>query len=224
MAIGIRISLKGLQQTVAKLTALTVAGQDAGGSKTELHRRYGIQAMKWIHENFKREGGLLEDDPWQELSPNTIAARRKGSSQILQNTREKLLPSFNFDHTSTEVRVGSPEKLALWHNEGTGIEGPRHHSYFIYPRFKKALAFVVAQGGTKITRKVAKRSASFGSGHLKVNKNGIVVAAVTHPGVAKRRMLPNENELLPRLIKTTENWLAQTGQAGTISIDSEQDG
>lgn len=215
MAIGIRISLKGLQQTVARLQALTISGQDAGGSKTELHRRYGIQAMKWIDENFRQQGGLLEDGPWQELSENTIAGRRKGSSLILQNTGAKLRPSFNFQHTSTEVRIGSPEKIALWHNEGT--DGP----YEIRPRFKKALAFAVAQGGTKITRKVARKSARFGTGHLRVNQNGIVVKSVMHPGLVKRRMLPNENELLPRLLKTTENWVAQLGQTASISVENE---
>ena len=221
MAIGIRIQLKGLQQTVARLQAITIAGQDAGGSKTKLHERYGIEAMKWIDRNFKQEGGLLEDGPWQELSPNTIAGRRKNSSRILQNTGAGLRPSFNFQHTSTEVRIGSPSKLALWHNEGTGLEGPRNHSYFIYPRFKKALAFAVAQGGTKITRKVAKASAKFGTGHLRVGQNGIVVAAVTHPGVVKRRMLPNENELLPTLLKTTEHWLSQLGQTGSVSVEND---
>ena len=215
MAIGIKISLKGLQQTVARLQAITVAGQDAGASKTELHRRYGQQATQWIDKNFRQQGGLLEDGPWQELSPNTIAGRRKGSSLALLNTRN-LAGSFgNFVATSTEVRIGSSEKTALWHNEGT--KGP----YEIKPKFKKALAFAVAQGGTKITRKVAQRSAKFGTGHLRMKMNGIVVKGVLHPGLVKRRMLPNENELLPRLIKTTETWLAQAGQTGTISSENE---
>ena len=214
MAIGIRISLKGLQQTVAKLQALTVAGRDAGGSKTKLHKRYGIQTVKWIHENFERQGALLEDGPWQELSPNTIAGRRKGSSSILRDTRALESSFDNFAATSTEVRVGSAEQKALWHNEGT--KGP----YEIKPRFKKALAFAVAQGGTKITRKIAKRSAQFGSGHLRVGLNGIVVKSVMHPGLVKRRMLPNENELLPRLIKVTETWVSEIGASGA-SIDSE---
>lgn len=215
MAIGIRISLKGLQQTVARLQALTISGQDAGGSKTELHRRYGIATVKWINENFESQGGLLEDGPWQELSPNTVAARRKNSSSILRNTR-KLERSFgNFDATSTEVRIGSPEKTALWHNEGT--DGP----YEIAPRFKKALAFAVAQGGTKITRKVASKSARFGTGHLRVNQNGIVVKSVMHPGLVKRRMLPNENELLPRLIKVTDTWVSELGQTASISVENE---
>lgn len=212
MAIGIRIQLKGLQETVAKLNVLAQMGADAGGSKTELHRRYGIQAMKWIDENFKTEGGLLEDGKWEELSDNTVAARRKGSRLILQDTGT-LRPSFGYQATSTEVRIGSPSKLALFHNEGT--RGP----YEIAPKNKLALAFVVAEGGRKVTRKLAQQSARFGTGHLRVNQGAIVVKSVIHPGLSPRRMLPNENELLPRLVKTTENWLLQLGVGGTVSSE-----
>lgn len=214
MAIGIRIQLTGLKQTVARLQALSAAGLEAGKSKTELHRRYGIQAMNWINENFQTEGGLLDDGRWEELSPNTIASRKKGSRLILQD-KGPLRASFQPVATSTEVRIGSPLKTALWHNEGTS--GP----YVIRPRTKMALAFVVAEGGIRVTRALAKRSARFGTGHLRLNQGAIVVKEVIHPGLPPRRMLPNENELLPRLIKTTENWLSGLGTTGTVSSENE---
>lgn len=211
MAIGERIAFKGLQQTVSRLQVIALQ-TDGGQSKSELHRRYGIQAMKWINENFRQEGGLLETGKWQELTPNTIAGRRKNSSRILQNTG-LLRPSFDYEATSTEVRIGSPSKIALFHNEGT--KGP----YEILPRNKMALSFAVAQGGVRVGRKLAQKSARTGTGHLRTGINAVVVKKVIHPGLVARRMLPNEAELLPRLIKTTENWLAGVGSV--LPVETE---
>lgn len=210
MAIGIRISLKGLEQTVSRLQALIALGQDSGKSRTELHRRFGIQAMKWIDENFRSEGGNLEDGAWKELSENTIAGRIKRSNKILQNSG-LLRTTFNFAETSTEVRVGSPSKVALWHEGGTA--GP----YPIVPRNAKALAFPMAAGNrrlTKVGRAFAQRSARMGSGKFKVGQNVAFATKVMHPGLVARRMLPRENEILPRLIRTAENWAAGVGVGG----------
>lgn len=236
MAIGIRISLRGLQQTVSRLQALMLTGAGAGQSMTELHRRFGVQAIKWINENFQQSGGLLEDGPWQRLSENTIAGRRKGSNKILMNNG-LLRQSFNFQATSTEVRVGSASKVALFHEEGT--EGP----YEIKPRNKKSLAFPVSarfarfaqtttfnsgtgisrtrKRATRATRAAALRSARFGTGHIRAGQDIVHAAKVIHPGLVKRRMLPRESELMPRLIVTAENWIRGIGATGAAAPESE---
>lgn len=197
MPVGIRIAAKSLQQASAQMQALFASLTQDAGSRTELHRRYGIQAMNWILENFQREGGLLEDGPWQKLSENTIAGRRKGSSRILQNTGI-LRASFQPQVTSTEVRVGSALKVALWQNEGT--KGP----YPIVPKNALALAFPSANPNKKVrysfssiaTRRTYKRGQEL-----------LIVKKVMHPGLVARRMLPRESELLPRLLRATNTWL-----------------
>lgn len=232
MAIGIRISLRGIQETVARIQALMALGQADGKSRTELHRRYGRQAMNWINENFRSGGGLLEDGPWQPLSENTVAGRIKRSNAILRD-RGNLQASFQPQVTSTEVRIGSPLKVALFHEKGTA--GP----YPIVPRNKKALAFAVSARfarfarttsfntatGTsrtvlragRVSRRIAQQSARFGTGHLKTGMNVVLARGVMHPGLVARRMLPRESELLPRLLVTTENWLAGVGVQGATT-------
>jgi hypothetical protein len=239
MPIGIRIRLENLAQANVRLQRiyqLTRGGGQGAASLSELHRRYGIRALQWINENFEQEGGLLSDGPWQKLAESTIAA--KGSSKVLQDTGIELRPSFVSKPTSTEVRVGSSKLLAKWHEEGTGQYGPRGRPYPIVPVRARALAFPASPSYTRFARtttfnsatgvtssrpRVTRVRASFSSiATKKTYRAGqvlILTKGVMHPGVVKRRMLPTEQELLPRLRVTTENWLRQFGVEGAITSE-----
>ena len=224
MAAGIRIVLRNLAQVNAQVQDILAATAEGGGrfSKTELHRRYGIQALQWINQNFRSGGGLLEDGRWKPLSANTIAGRRKGSSEILQDTGI-LRASFTYKTSSQEVRVGTEHFAAKWHEDGT--KGP----YEIRPRNALALAFPVSgkvarfarvtnfnsATGLNSTRQRASRvAASFSSlatqKTYKRGQNLILAMKVIHPGLVKRRMLPNEQEMLPRLLQVTIGWMRQS--------------
>ncbi len=110
--------------------------QAIGGSRAELHMRYGIQTLNWIDKNFRAQGGLLSTGPWAKLRPNTIAGRRKGSSLALQDTGQ-LRQSYQMNFDGQEVVVGTANPIAPYHEFGT-------HPYEIRPKNAKALAFVVA--------------------------------------------------------------------------------
>lgn len=194
MAIGIVIALRGLERVNAQIQRI-IAAAAGGRSRTELYRRYGIQALNWINENFRSGGGLLSDGAWKPLSDNTIVGRRQGSSEILQNTGV-LRASFTYRVTANEVRVGTASPVAIFHEFGT--RGP----YPITPVRAQALAFP-GVGGSRVrnsfssilTRKTFKRGEQI-----------VFAKAVSHPGLVKRRMLPNQQELMPRLLATTIKW------------------
>jgi len=107
--------------------------------KFELLNAIGSRHLKWINDNFEQEGRLQPSGGWPTLSENTIANRRLGSSRILQD-RGRLKQSYYKkiigDHA---VWVGSNEKTAEWHQNGTS-------KYIIKPKTKKALKFRTAKG------------------------------------------------------------------------------
>lgn len=232
--VSVNISLKGVGEVRKLLNRYAQAvggGSAGGGNRAELHQRYGIQALNWINRNFQTQGGLLSAGPWAKLSPNTIAGRRKGSSQILQDTGAAgLKGSFTMQFSDQQVAIGSSKKIALYHEKGTGLYGPRRASYPIYPKRAKALAFKVAgpafnklktvtAGGTTFKVGVATPiAASFSS--LATRKtfaqgeNYLLRAKVIHPGVQIRHMLPTQVELMPQLLKTTTNFLNELKRKG----------
>lgn len=95
----------------------------------------GFRLLKWVDDNFKA-GGI--EHKWAPLRPNTVAARRKGSSAILQDTG-RLKQSFVQKVDRESVTVGSSLLLAEWHHYGT-------RPYEIRPKRAKALRFVTAGG------------------------------------------------------------------------------
>lgn len=122
---------------------------------------------------FRNAADPATGSPWKPLRPNTVAARRKGSSSPLLNTGV-LRASFgrggrgNIWREGTHtLAVGSAHKTAVWHHEGT-------KPYTIVPRNRKWLRFVVAGGGGKARRG--------GGGYAFARK-------VHHPGLPARPML-----------------------------------
>lgn len=97
----------------------------------------GDRYLAWIDENFRREG---IESPWAPLRPNTVAARRKGSKKILQDT-STLKKSANKKVVADLLRVGFASKVAEWHHFGTDPVD-------FGPKTKKALRFITTDGVT----------------------------------------------------------------------------
>lgn len=200
MARGLSIEIRRLDRAVALVKVLEVDSRVA----TEVHRRMGVQVMRWIDQNFRAEG---VETKWKPLAASTIFARRKGSSEILQDTGRHLKASFSFRADATEAVIGSPSPLARWHHFGTD-------PYTIRPKKAKALKFVAAPMSSLKTGKVrtalvrrkkgtpkvgvvsAKAASSAG---LKIPKGRgdlqsvIFATVVHHPGLTARPLLPSKS-------------------------------
>ena len=109
---------------------------------TPLHKRFGIAGRKWIAETFKVEGRPR----WRPLSKNTIAARRKGSSKVLQD-KGLLRASYDYHATRQLVRLGTTKKIALLHQKGT-------KPYEIIPKKLGGVLAFMAADGLVFTRRV----------------------------------------------------------------------
>ncbi len=109
--------------------------QNAIGSRNMMDG-VGLRHLKWVNDNFVSRGG----GQWAPLSPNTIAARRKGSSVPLQDTgnlRKSFAHKVAFFGSS--VTVGTKNKIAEYHHTGT-------RPYTIKPVRAKMLFFMTANG------------------------------------------------------------------------------
>ena len=117
---GVRRNLNGFLQDIKPSRLLSAVGD---------------RHLKWINDNFKREG---IETKWKRLSANTIAGRRKGSSKVLQDTGA-LRQSFVKKVKTDRVEVGTESKVAKWHHEGT-------RPFTIRPRKARVLRFPVPGG------------------------------------------------------------------------------
>ncbi len=165
---GIEITFKGLKEFQEKLERGEIELKDM----RKFHARLGVNYLRWINKNFRRQG---IEKKWKRLEPqSTIFARRKKSSKILQD-KGILRNSFTSRFNHTEVRVGSAIKYSQVHEEG----GKK--TYTIRPKRKKVLAFPHSQGN-RILRKLALRRG---------NIRGFFAQEVRHPPLPKRKMLPS---------------------------------
>ena len=204
--IDMKVTVKGVRQMQQMLRRLG-ASVARGGGTTSLHARYAIIASQWIDRNFQQQGGLAGG--WRALRPNTIAGRRKGSSRVLQDTgllRASFVPAWD----DKAAVVGSAQKVSLWHEKGT--KGSPETPYLIKPkRPGGVLAFPVAAGGRRVkfsfssiaTKRTFKKGDMFGFAKF-----------VMHPGLPRRRLLPQETDLMPQLLKTTINYVKEQERRG----------
>ena len=160
------------------------------GDTRPMFAALGMELWTEIMRGFEM-GGAWEK--WKPLLPNTMAGRRAGGSSRPLQASGQLKASFRSEADKGQVRVGSPLKVALYHQEGRGTFVGRP-AWKILPRRAKALAFPVATGGRPVGSKEAfksyghkKRSAKFLKG-----ANMAVVRSVLHPGYPPRPMLPPE--------------------------------
>ena len=122
----------------------------------------GKRVLKWVNQNFKDSG---TENRWAPLSPNTIANRRAGKITQSQGAvrfrgsdvvgtaiglsgarplmNDGILMKSYIDEVSADsVSVGTVNKIAKIHQEGTG-------PYIIRPKNAKRLVFLTAGGGLK---------------------------------------------------------------------------
>lgn len=165
--------------------------------RTELNRRWGIQALKWVDRNFRQQGALT-GSPWAANRPSTIAAKK--SSIVLQNSG-KLRQSFTMRVDAKTVSIGSGLFYAEFHEEGR--KGP----WQILPRqTNRASTFYGPRTGRR-----------FGGFLVFTGSDGKLVFArsVTHPGYPQRRMLPRQTDanFMDQLVETATNYYRQLARS-----------
>lgn len=200
MAVGnsLSVNIVGL----AKFRSLLDRVAKGMGARSQLHQRYGIQAMNWVQRNFRSEGSL-SGAPWKKLSPNTIIGRRQRGkgAKILRDTGQ-LANSFTMTFDANEAAVGTDKKYAPFHEHG----GTR--SYAIRPKRGKSLAFAhVAGRPLKKAMMISERKHAKGT-PIMFSKG------VIHPPLPKRKMLPTAANIMPQLVRTTINFLNELKRQG----------
>src|SRR3990167_7994037 len=77
----------------------------------------GQSGLNWVNKNFRDHG---TEQPWRPLSPNTLANPKRGGAgaQPLRDTG-RMAASFVVGFGAGSVSVGTEDKKAKWHNEGT---------------------------------------------------------------------------------------------------------
>lgn len=56
-----------------------------------LYARWGVTALRWIDENFRKQGGLLEDGSWEGLSSSTLRSRARKEAVKARKQRQKSM-------------------------------------------------------------------------------------------------------------------------------------
>jgi len=115
----------------------------------------------------------------------------------------KLAASFHVTSGAGKVTVASSDPRALWHQEGTATYRGGQ-PYDIYPKTKKALAIPIANSrGWSNPHKIGKpvksgRTKATGAGrriHGGRVTASVMLMHVRHPGVPRRRMLPDRGSV-----------------------------
>lgn len=119
--LDLKVIQRGRKQAITKLTGL---GKDIAKPKA-LYARWAVQALRWIDQNFKTEGGMLSGRKWKKMSARTFAHRRRGrrskkkTAKLLQDTG-RLRSSFVYRMLSGNrgVAVGTNVHYAATHEFG----------------------------------------------------------------------------------------------------------
>lgn len=150
-----------------------------GKDMTGLMKRFSIIMFSSFAKNFKQQG---RPTPWKGLAPSTIAARRKGSSRILEDTgrlrmsvMSRTAPGNIFRMSKDSLVMGSNLIYAQWQQEGT-------KPYVIRPKRAKALKIPTA--------------------------NGVIFRAfANHPGLPARPFVMIHMQDLDSMERTALNWM-----------------
>lgn len=116
------------------------------GDMAPVFAAVGAEILKEVGRNFAAEGIWSK---WAPLRPNTLAGRRQGGSSKALQASGRLRASFRMEPLKSQVRVGSPLKIAEWHHMGRGV-AVGQAKWKITPKHGKALAFPVAGGGQSL--------------------------------------------------------------------------
>lgn len=117
----------------------------------------------WADRNIKQQG---IEQKWLPLAPSTLLMSSNKSSSPLARFAQLIGTRIDEAVGTASVSINHPS--ASYHNEGTGVFGPRGAPYLITVRNKRTLAGALKAGGWLI----------FGP-------------AVMHTGVPKRPLLPS---------------------------------
>lgn len=90
-----------------------------------LYARWGVTALRWIDENFRRQGALLAEGAWKPLSSSTIRSRtRKGKQRQARKggggyktlmVTGALRSSYSTKFDREGVIIGSSKNYAIYH-------------------------------------------------------------------------------------------------------------
>lgn len=144
MIVKVKADTPNNRRVVASILRLR-DGTSSGGSGSaegigplKLFTRIGIVVLRWVDQNFRSGGGKVGG--WAPLRPLTLFAKRIGKGAGGPVPLAGLQKTFTYKATDTDVRIGTPSIIAKYQSEGTG-------PYDIYPRTKKALAFLAPPQG-----------------------------------------------------------------------------
>lgn len=90
-----------------------------------ISKAIGLRLLRFIDQNFREEGKLIDPSGWKPLKESTIARRRKGSSRILQDTGnlKRSFDAFGYVVGPGKVTVGTKTIYASTHQFGTAGKG-----------------------------------------------------------------------------------------------------
>lgn len=171
--IGLDVRITGVEKIDRGIRIMSNGLKD----RTVLHKRMGRVGVRWIQQNFQRQG----QPRWKRLSPNTVAARRKGSSKILQDSG-LLRASFDSQANSVRAVIGSPLQISLYHEKGT-------KKYVIKPKKSGGSLRFVTAGGVVFAKSVQ---------HPGVSKRKMLP---TEKQAAKEIVIPVTQQYIDELIR-----------------------
>lgn len=162
-------------------------------------RIIGFRLMSWVDESFKTRGR----GQWAPLAWSTLALRRRGGDQPLQDTgryRQSWVTETDqrtFVEVGSSLKTGSGLVLAKIHEEGT-------RPYTIRVRNAKVLAAQAGRGagGAGQHGVLGAISSKRSSGWLFFGKE------VHHPGVPPRPVLPTVVQAEQLVVKTVDAMLS----------------
>jgi len=186
---NIKIKIEDKNKVIAKLTAVAT---DLKNPRA-LYARWGIQGLKWVDENFAKQGALLQEGKWKDIADSTKAARRKGKKKskygpkILIDTGD-LRKSFNTRFSSDGIYIGTGKEYAPPHEFGATI----NKRVTVKSHLRKI--------NSAFGKKIKARKILIGSHQKQMNLK-----------ILQRRMLPRQKDesILKRLIKTTNNYIKE---------------
>ena len=113
----IKIKIEDSNKVIAKLTAIAA---DLNKPRA-LYTRWGIQGLKWVDENFIKQGVLLQEGKWKELKPSTLRARKtrkrkSTNSELILIDNGELRKSFGTRFSDKGVYVGTEKEYAIYHD------------------------------------------------------------------------------------------------------------
>ena len=156
----ISVKVTDKNRVSVKLTALVKSIENPRG----LYARFGVQGLRWIDENFKKQGGLLKEGKWQKLADSTIKRRRTRKKRRTKSTqilidRGNLRGSFNTRFISRGVWIGTEKTYAIYHDSDKPRKKlphrrilPRQKDNTMVSRLRKTLRNYIREKGKNIFR------------------------------------------------------------------------